>query len=144
MIKWSSMANAVYLCPPPFAYASKSYTYNTSRLLMPANWIFTFDESVSSVRFGKLVAIANESGDWGWQNTYKCKCFNSSVRRKRRSNRKPFGKTNSNVMASLSFGSGSDGISSTRSIFCRAISCNNKNHSNFTTCLQMARGCKWV
>lgn len=107
-------------------YASKSYTYKTSRLLMPANCIFTFDNSVSSVRFGKLVAIANESGDSGWQNTYKCKSFSSSVRRKRRSSRKPFGKTNSNVMASLSFGSGSDGISNTRSIFCRAISCNEK------------------
>lgn len=134
---------------------------------MPAAWICTSDDSVCSVRLGKLVAIANASGDCGWQKMYVCrswrwlkirrkisfafyrpkkvifitfhakftaeagerskKCknftFNILDRRKRRSNRAPFGSINSNNIASTSSGLGSLGTSKARSIFCRAISC---------------------
>lgn len=48
--------------------------------------------------------------------------FSKFERRNRRSKRVPFGKMNSNRMASASDGSGSVGTSKARSIFCLAIS----------------------
>lgn len=52
-----------------------------------------------------------------------CLTLSKFERRNRRSSRVPFGKMNNNRIASASDGSGSEGTSKARSIFCRAISC---------------------